>query len=289
MFPAVVSRTGGTPAGINPAARFGRTVWQPPVPITPLLPVLLTLPSGDVSFGWSLNSATATSDCHWLCQCLLTTAFETLAKPVGTQSDELQATAMSRADNIRRAFTLTEALVSTAITAMAGSALLLGVASSIGTTKMAQEQTIAAGLAQQFMDEIAGNRYMAVGASPYDTYFGPSSYEMAGTGRSRYNDLDDFHGVRASPPKDAWNRNLGTDNGSGALRHPNFRATTMLSDWRAEIDLYYVSNSNLQTRLATGQTSNYRAVEVRILADDDSGARRTLTTLRRVFAYVPAG
>jgi hypothetical protein len=51
--------------------------------------------------------------------------------------------------------------------------------------------------------------------------------------------------------------------------------------------VYYVSNSDLKTKLSAGQTSDFKMVEVRVYIDDPNGARRLLTTLKRVFAYVP--
>lgn len=193
----------------------------------------------------------------------------------------------------RRGFTLVEALVATTITAIAGTALLSGVYSSIGTTKMALEQTIAAGLAQQMMDEIAGKMYCAVRNQPYDSPLGPSATEQAGVGRSLYNDIDDYNGIRAEPPLDPWNIALGNDDGRGTnggsngLRHPNLRISSYLTNWRREVDVYYVSATDLQTKLTGTQTSDFRIVEVRIYVDDPNGARRNLVTLKRVFNYVP--
>jgi prepilin-type N-terminal cleavage/methylation domain-containing protein len=187
----------------------------------------------------------------------------------------------------RRGFTLIEAMVSTTIAALAGAALLQGIYSSIGSTRSAQEQTIAAGLAQQMMDEIAGKTFCVVRNSPYETTLGPSAAEQAGTGRSLYNDIDDFNGVRTGPIKDPWNISVGDDDGKGGSRHVNMRTASRLSSFRREVDVYYVSNSDLKTKLAAGQTSDFKAVEVRVYVDDPNGARRLLATLKRVFAYVP--
>ena len=187
----------------------------------------------------------------------------------------------------RRGFTLIEAMVSTTIAALAGAALLQGIYSSIGSTKSAQEQTIAAGLAQQMMDEIAGKIYCAVRNSPYETSLGPSAAEQAGAGRSLYNDIDDFNGIRSGPVKDPWGVAVGDDDGKGGSRHPSMRVASSLTKWRREVDVYYVSNSDLKTKLGAGLTSDFKMVEVRVYIDDPSGARRLLATLKRVFAYVP--
>jgi prepilin-type N-terminal cleavage/methylation domain-containing protein len=193
----------------------------------------------------------------------------------------------------RHGFTLIEALVSTTIAAIAGTALLQGIYGSIASTKSAQEQTIAVGLAQQLMDEISGKTYCAVRNQPYETTLGPSTTEQAGVGRSLYNDIDDFNGVRDVQPKDKWNIAIGDDDGRGpsggssGLRHPSLRDSTFLAKWRREVDVYYVSATDLKTKLSAGQTSDYRIVEVRVYVDDPNGARRNVVTLKRVFAYVP--
>ena len=186
------------------------------------------------------------------------------------------------------AFTLVEALVSISIAAIAGSVLLLGVTSSLQTTNEALEGTIADGMARQLMDEIVGGRYASVGVGGYQTTFSPSLWEQAGPGRSRYDDIDDYHGLRIQPPKDPWGIALGTDDGEGGQRHPNFQASAdMFDDWRQEVDVVYVDESDLTTPLSYGQVSDYRAVEVRIVKDDPNGGSRVLAQLRRVVAYVP--
>ena len=184
--------------------------------------------------------------------------------------------------------------MATTVAAIAGTALLAGVYGSIASTKFSQEQTIANGLAQQLMDEIAGKVYCATRNQPYETTLGPSSTEQAGPGRSLFNDLDDYNGVRNEPPKDPWNIAIGDDDGRGntsassGLRHPSLRDSSFLTKWRQEVDVYYVSATSLTTKLAAGQTSDFRCVEVRIYVDDPNGARRNLVTLKRVFAYVPS-
>src|SRR5262249_3311612 len=119
----------------------------------------------------------------------------------------------------RRGFTLIEALLATTLAAIAGTALLDGIYGSVENTRAAQEQTIAAGLAQQMMDEIAGKMYCAVRNQPYETTLGPSSTEQAGIGRSLYNDIDDYNGVRNAPPLDPWNISIGNDDGQGGTRY----------------------------------------------------------------------
>jgi len=174
-----------------------------------------------------------------------------------------------------------------ALTAIAASALLVGVAGSLETTTSNDQRTVALGLARQLMDEITGARYSALGVE-YQTTFSPSSWEAAGPGRSRYDDIDDYDGLRIQPPEDLWGIPLGTDDGTGATRHPNFYAATgALDRWREEVDVYYVNPADPTTPLPAGAVSDYRAVEVRIVSVEDGGQTRELAKLRQVVAYVP--
>jgi type II secretory pathway pseudopilin PulG len=186
------------------------------------------------------------------------------------------------------AFTLVEALLAISVAALAGSVLLLGISSSLQMTDEALQQVVADGLAQQLMDEVVGGRYHAVGVGPYQIVFSRSAYELAGSARERYDDVDDYHGLRSQPPTDPWGIELGKDDGQGGVRHPNFQGPAGFFDhWRQEVDVYYVNQSDLTTKLAPGQVSDYRAVVVRIVYVDPDRGDRVLAELRRVVAYVP--
>jgi type II secretory pathway pseudopilin PulG len=195
---------------------------------------------------------------------------------------------MSKPAHLRRsAFTLVEALVAISFTATAASVLLLAVTASQQTTDDALERLRAAGMAEQLMDEILGQRYCADPYNGYETSLSRSAWEAAGPGRSRNNDIDDYNGVRTQPPTDLYGIALGSDNGEGGLRHAAFRAPARsLDSWRQEVDVYYVAEGNLTQRLTGGQVSNYRVVEVRITKQLAEG-RRELAKLRRVVAYAP--
>ena len=188
----------------------------------------------------------------------------------------------------RRAFTLLEAMIAIALTATAGSALLLGVTSSLDAVHDAVDQTIAQGMAEQLLDEILGKRY-AEASDPYEAGLGATADENAGAGRERYTDIDDYNGYSSTPPKDYWGIKLGTDSGAaGTTRHSAFQApNTAFSAWRQRVQVYYVNNSDLSQRLASG-TSNYRAVEVEIFNDDPVRGTRRLASVRRVISYIPS-
>ena len=187
-------------------------------------------------------------------------------------------------NNMPAAFTLIEAMVSISIAAISGSVLLLGVTSSLQTTSEAMERTIADGMARQLMDEVVGCRYMEPGVEFLDNTLGP---EVGETSRDDFDDIDDYDGLRVQPPADRYGISLGADDGSGGVRHANFQATEdFFDDWREEVDVYYVDESNLTTRLTSRE--KYLAIEVRIVKDDPDGGSRELANLRRVVVYVPA-
>ncbi len=185
---------------------------------------------------------------------------------------------------LRNAFTFVEALAAITITAIAGSALLLGVTSSLQNTDQAMRATIAYGLAEQLMDEAVGCRYVALGGNPYAATIGPAP---AGT-RQSFTEIGNYNGYRSQPPTDPYGIPLGADNGEGSLRNAAFQCRpAFLANWRQEVDVYYVSDADLTTRLSAGLTSDYRCVEVRIIDVDPRSGTKTLATIRRVVAYVP--
>jgi len=198
-----------------------------------------------------------------------------------------RARARSRPD--RQGFSLAESLVAITLTSIAGGAILLGLAGAAQTTRNVMDRATATGIAAQLMDEVLGTRYAAVGAGAYQVGLGPNTWETQGTGRERYDDVDDFHGVVSQPPRDEYGIALGLGNDAGGQRHPNFRLpTSYFADWRQEVEVYYVSESNPTVRLTGSNTSNFRAVEVRVYRTDGARGRELLDTVRRVVAYVPA-
>jgi hypothetical protein len=137
------------------------------------------------------------------------------------------------------------------------------------------------------MDEAVGCRYMELAASPYDTTIKPTATEAATGTRALFDDIGDFNGYRSQPPRDFYGVALGTDNGQGGQRNATFQCRSdFLADWRQEIDVYYVSETDLTTRLSAGQTSDYRAVEVRIVENNPKRGPSELAKIRRVVAYV---
>lgn len=159
-------------------------------------------------------------------------------------------------------FTLVEALVAISIAALAGSVLLLGVTTSLQNTDEALRQTVALGLAQQLLDEVAG----AASLEAIDQY-------------------DRFHDA---PPADSWGVPLGMEDGHGGMRHPNFRAASGLLDpYGRHVRVYRVDRADLTTPLPAAQTSDYRLVEVGVTYTAPNRPARELVRIQRVVSYVP--
>lgn len=197
---------------------------------------------------------------------------------------------MARPSTLRRsAFSLIEAMIAISIMAIAGGAIMLALTSATQTTQMSAESTIAMGIADRLIDEVVGKRYAAAGAGPYQTTLTANSWELAGQGRERFDDTDDYHGFIAQPVEGVGGLELGQGDENGTLRPENFRLPSgYFSSWREEIEVYYVGATDQSIRLPTGSTSDFRAVEVRIVRVNPDGSDTELANLRRVYAYVPS-
>lgn len=186
----------------------------------------------------------------------------------------------------RRGFSLVEALVALTITTLAGSVMLLAIESCLTSTSDAVDRMIADGMATQLLDEISVRRFMAPGDTAL-SISGPNATESAGSGRERFNDLDDYKNVSSKPAKGIWGETLGTGNDSGAARNANFCIpSSQFANWRQRVDIYFVSATNHSQKLTSG-TSYYRAVEVTIEYVKADGGVVPLAKRRRVYAYLP--
>lgn len=169
---------------------------------------------------------------------------------------------------------------------LAGSVMLLAVESCLSSTTDGVDRLIADGLANQLLDEISLKRFMTAGDTPL-SISGPSSYETSGSGRERFNDLDDYKNFSAKPAEGIWGERLGTGNDNGSARNANFAIpSSQFTNWRQRVDVYFVSATNHSQKLTFG-TSYYRAVEVTIEYVDTNGSVIPLAKRRRVYAYMP--
>jgi type II secretory pathway pseudopilin PulG len=193
-----------------------------------------------------------------------------------------------RAKSLRRGgFSIVEAIVALSITALAGAVLLLAVESTVQSTTDSVQRTIADGLAQQLLDEALTKCFVIPGGDPLSNSLGPSSYELAGAGRERYNDADDYHQFSALPAEGIYGEEVGAGNDAGGLRHASFRAPSGYFDnWRQRVEVYFVDPDDHRVPLSSG-TSYFRAIEVHIEIQDANGAYRNLATRKRIVAYVP--
>lgn len=189
----------------------------------------------------------------------------------------------------RVAFTLIETVTALTLASIAGVTILASLANTTGGTQQALDKVIAQGLAQQLLDEVSGMKYVETPGGEYDVPMGPGSPEVAAGARRQFDDIDDYNGVAATPPTDRWGIRLGTDDGRQGTRNAAFQIpSTTLNGWKQQVDVYYVSDSNLSTVLTSG-ASNHRQIRVRILATEADGTVTTLADISRVVANVPAG
>ncbi|WP_425617873.1 hypothetical protein NA78x_001563 [Anatilimnocola sp. NA78] len=189
--------------------------------------------------------------------------------------------------SLRTAFSLIEALVALTITSLAGSVMLLAIESCLTSTSDAVDQMIADGLANQMLDEISLRRFMAAGDNPL-TISGPNATETNGSGRERYDDIDDYKAFTAKPAKGIWGEGLGTGNDSGGTRNANFTVpASYFTNWRQKVEVYSVSATDHSVRLTGSSTSFYRAAEVTVEYVHADGRVIPLAKRRRVYAYLP--
>src|SRR5688572_22817825 len=164
----------------------------------------------------------------------------------------------------RGGFSIVEAIVALSITALAGAVLLLAVESTVESTTDSVRRTIADGLAQQLLDEALTKCFVIPGGDPLSNSLGPSGYELAGFGRERYNDSDDYHNFSAMPPEAIYGQAVGSGDDGGGLRHASFRVpSSYFENWRQRVEVYFVDSADHRIKLS-GSTSYFRAIEVHI-------------------------
>jgi prepilin-type N-terminal cleavage/methylation domain-containing protein len=184
-------------------------------------------------------------------------------------------------------FSMVEAIVALVIVSVAGAALLVQFGGHSRFAVDAVDETIAAGIALQLMDEIAGCKF-----NNAPTTFGPSAFELAGVGRERYNYIDDYHGYGASvsPPVDRYGVELGTEDKRGQVRHATFKSPVhAFAGWRQAVRVSKVDVIGGVPTVPQPAVApfNYLEVEVTVSFDDPVEGTVELARLRRVFSYIP--
>jgi prepilin-type N-terminal cleavage/methylation domain-containing protein len=190
----------------------------------------------------------------------------------------------------REGFTLIEVLVALTIIVMAGSALLLATYAAMDMATDSLDQTIAQGIARQFLDEAMGLSYAEPGSDPLSNPLGPESGEAARAGRfESFDDTDDFANYQSHPLQDPWGKPLGTGDDQGNLRHPSFQLNPhRFTNWSLTSTVVYVDENDPTKSLSADSTSGMRAIEVSIYKRDAEGSDRLLVNMRRVYSHVPS-
>lgn len=188
-----------------------------------------------------------------------------------------------------RAFSLVEVLASLTILGLAAAALLLANETTSRSMHDAIAETIARGIADQVLDDVAGMRYVESGESETVLPLGSESGEArTPLQMAAFDDIDDFHGINQSPPLDRWGVALGQGDGAGGLRAADFRISDeYLANWQVTVSITYVNETDPAIDLTGSSTSGMRAATVTISKTVD-GVRVTLAQVRRVFSYVPS-
>lgn len=191
--------------------------------------------------------------------------------------------------NKGRGFSLVEVLVALSVVGIAASTLLLASASTVESGSDVKARLVARGLAEQMLDDLLGQPYCEPGTSPTTWPLGPESGESSLVPKTiLFDDSDDYHLYRSSPPRDRWGIEAGQGDGQGGRRRESFRLPDeYFAGWQVELQVTYANENNPSLDLPASQTSGLRAARVRISRTVNQSVEE-LILLRRVFAYVPS-
>jgi type II secretory pathway pseudopilin PulG len=159
-----------------------------------------------------------------------------------------------------RAFGLVEAVCSLLIVAVLLTAALTAVAASLKARQGASRQVRAKKLAEELLAEALTQRYREPGATGL---LGIDVGEILSTGRSGFDDVDDYHGWTESPP-----------------RTPAGLPMPGLDGWTRSVEVSWVDPADL-TQPRSAETGVKR-VTVRVSCND-----RPLYVLGSILADVP--
>ncbi len=188
---------------------------------------------------------------------------------------------MQRIDQgMRRAgLSMVESLVAVTVTAVAGAAALGSLIGTLRTTDELARQSVAYGLAEQMMNEIAARRFP-------DGIDAPTT----GPGRTDFDDYDDYDDWSSRPPTTRDGIVVGHD-GSSALG-VTIRPPEMLPEMgllerltrRVEVQRVVPTADGGWSPIA-GE-SDYRLITVSVDYTDALGQTSTIAQLQRVFTNV---
>ncbi len=186
----------------------------------------------------------------------------------------------------RVGFSLIEALVALTLLAVAGAVMLQATDATLVTVDYQYETMAAQGVARQLMEEICSRRFHELGTDPYGVAPGPTNWESAGDGRSRFDDVDDYANYKTRPVLDLWGQPLGSEDGEGGLRAAAYRAPrTYLDRWRVRVRIGYTDSPEKTPDWSGSQAGPYRVIRITIHRIQDDGSRFRLARLQRVITY----
>jgi MSHA pilin protein MshD len=133
---------------------------------------------------------------------------------------------------IRRAFSLIEVVISTAIVGMLMVAALKAQSELTRSRQKFGDRGQALLMAQDLMAEILATNYKELVETPT---FGPEPTETGGT-RANFDDVDDFNGWNATPPQNSDGSVIANRTG-----------------WRQQVTVEYVDPLNANTTVGTDQ------------------------------------
>ena len=175
---------------------------------------------------------------------------------------------------MRRGITLVETVIAISLTTFAAGALLTSLTSTIQVGTDAFRTSIANGLADQLMDEIASVKF-------------PSATTTAtGVGRTGFDDIDDYNGYSVSPPQARSGAVIGTDDAAGT-RPVSFRPDPRLySRYRQQVTVEKITESTGTSWNTVTTAAPLRRVTVTISYTDAQGVTTPLASQIRVFSNV---
>lgn len=179
-----------------------------------------------------------------------------------------------------------ESLLAVAITSVAGAALLSSLGAAVQASTHALHTSVARGLADQLMDEIATVRYPNPGATV------PPPPSNPGTDRSDFDDLDDYHGWTAQPPRSRTGEILGEEGytilGFSLPRLNQMRPDAkFLERLRRSVSVEAVEPDGSGGWTTVNTASKHRRVTVQVSYTDGQNNTAVYAELSRVFSYVP--
>ncbi len=181
----------------------------------------------------------------------------------------------------RRGFSMIESLMGVTITTVAGAALLTSIGAAVRSSTDAMHASVARGLAEQLMDEIAAVRFPAAANST-----------PAGSTRENFDDLDDYAGWSESPPADRRGRELGTE-GSLILGVEIPRLFQMrpepnvIASFQRAVEIERVQPDAGNGWTVVSQPTNFRRVTVTVSRRNARNVLIPLARTSRIFSHVP--